>query len=457
MRTTTTAPRGSAAAVRPRSTTPVVEPARDWTTQSHESAVRRNTGVLAGSLALAWAVIQVQASLVALTTESLLRSTALAGLGPATFLVASGLATIPAGRLMDRWGRVPGLSLGFLVAAVGCGLLFAAVTFGVTPLFFAGLLALGAGLGSVGLARAGAADMYPASERARGVGRVLVGAAVGAIAAPIVFAPLLAARTAESASSLAAPWIVAAALCAVGAGVVWTMRQDPLALARRLDDGDPRRFDQSADVAAAAPAPGLVRPRLLPRRRLAVIYAEPGPRAALVAVVAAQLVMTAAMSLVSLSMHHHGHDLGSISVALAAHFVGMFGLSMWVGRLVDRTGRRASLALGLGVLAAGVLGLAASDSLITILPSIFVVGLGWNAAYVAGTALIADGTRADERGAALGAADLAALAVSAVGSVVAVALLGTIGLLFVVVLAAAGALAPAFLLGRGGDEVATAA
>jgi MFS family permease len=455
MRTTTTAPRGTGATVRPRSTAPVVAPATDWTTESHESAVRRNTGVLAGALALAWAVIQVQGSLIALTTESLLRSTALAGLGPATFLVASGLATIPAGRLMDRWGRVPGLSLGFLVAAIGCGLLFSAVTFGSTPLFFVGLLALGAGLGAVGLARAGAADMYRADERAKGVGRVLVGAAVGAIAAPIVFGPLLASRTAQSASSLAAPWILAAALCAVGAGIVWVMRQDPLALARRMEDRD-AGLGSSADLASAVAAPGLARSRPMRRRRLAVIYADAGARAALIAVIAAQLVMTAAMSLVSLSMHHNGHDLGSISIALAAHLVGMFGLSLWVGRWVDRTGRRSSLGLGLGVLAAGVLGLAASESLVTVLPSIFIVGLGWNVAYVAGTALIADATRPDERGAALGAADLGSLAVSAVGSVVSVALLGTVGLTVVVVLAAAGALAPAFLLGRG-DEVATAA
>jgi MFS family permease len=398
------------------------------------SVVRLNTVFLALSMALAWAIIQLQASLVAITTETLTGQTTLAGVGPAVFLVASGLATLPAGRLMDRFGRVPGISLGFLVATVGAAVLFAAVGSRDLRLFFVGLAALGAGLGAVQLARAGAADMYPAERRASGIGRVLVGAAIGALISPIAFGPLLRERGAEAAS-LAAPWLVAATVTALGAGLIWAIRVDPLSVARWIRP-------------ETVSGPGRAQAALSPSRSLRTIFAQRGPRAALLAAVAAQIVMTTAMSLVSLEMRHHGHDLGSISVALAAHFVGMFGLSPVMGRLVDRIGRRRALVLGLVVLAAAVLAMALSSALFILMPVMFAVGLGWNVAYVAATALIADGTDPGERARALGAADLLALLGAAAGVVVGSAILGTHGLLLVVLLAAALALAPAAVLQR---------
>jgi len=82
------------------------------------------------------------------------------------------------------------------------------------------------------------------------------------------------------------------------------------------------------------------------------------------------------------------------------------------------------------------------------MPVMFAVGLGWNVAYVAATALIADGTDPGERARALGAADLLALLGAAAGVVVGSAILGTHGLLLVVLLAAALALAPAAVLQR---------
>ena len=44
------------------------------------------------------------------------------GSGPAIFLVASALAAVPAGRLMDRIGRRPVIAGGYLPAAAGCAL-----------------------------------------------------------------------------------------------------------------------------------------------------------------------------------------------------------------------------------------------------------------------------------------------------------------------------------------------
>jgi MFS family permease len=411
-------------------------------------AVPRNTIVLAASLAIIWAVVQLQATLATISVEVLTGQTALAGLGAAVFLVATALATAPAGQLMDRVGRIPVLSGGFVLASLACAVLFAAISAGSIVALWVGLAALGAGFGAVNLARAAAADMYPPARRASGIGRVLLGSAAGAIGGPIIFAPLLQGRDAV-ASSLAAPWVVAAAITALGAGLVWAMRVDPLEIGRRLSQWEPG--DDGLDGERSWPTGWHGKGR----RPLTLVFSSPSTRAALIGVVAAQTVMTTAMALIGLHMRHTGHDLGAISIALGGHFVGMFALSPLLGRAVDLGGRRRALVAGLIVLAGGCAGLLLSDALWSLVPSMFFVGVGWNVASLAGTALIADATEAHERAAALGAADLASLLAAAAGSIVASVLLGAAGLLPVVLLAIAVAVVPAFFIERERPILAT--
>src|SRR3989337_2011220 len=114
-----------------------------------ERVIRRNTVILGSIYAIGWAVIQLQSALTAITTEVLTGETAVAGVGSALFLVALGLVAVPAGRLMDRVGRGPVLTLGFLAAAAASGVLFVAVEYRLVPLFFAALVALGLRVGTV--------------------------------------------------------------------------------------------------------------------------------------------------------------------------------------------------------------------------------------------------------------------------------------------------------------------
>ena len=59
-----------------------------------------------------------------------------------------------------------------------------------TTLVVVGLALVGASSGTVILARAAAADMYPKERRARGISLVLFGAVFGAALGPLVFKPL---------------------------------------------------------------------------------------------------------------------------------------------------------------------------------------------------------------------------------------------------------------------------
>ena len=69
--------------------------------------IRRNTLLLAGAMAVYSSVLQLVAAVSSLTFVLVTGVEGLLGLGPAIFLASSGLAAVPAGRLMDRIGRKP--------------------------------------------------------------------------------------------------------------------------------------------------------------------------------------------------------------------------------------------------------------------------------------------------------------------------------------------------------------
>src|SRR5918996_1539802 len=81
--------------------------------------VGRNTLLLAATMAVYSAVLQLVAAVSSLTFVLVTGVRGLLGLGPAIFLVASALTALPAGRMMDRFGRTPVMSLGFVLGAAG--------------------------------------------------------------------------------------------------------------------------------------------------------------------------------------------------------------------------------------------------------------------------------------------------------------------------------------------------
>src|SRR5947208_16530178 len=87
-----------------------------------ELNVRRNTLLLAATVAVNSCLFQLAAAVNSLTFVLSPGARGLLGLGPAIFLASSGLAALPAGRAMERCGRRPVIVWGFVVAAIGCSL-----------------------------------------------------------------------------------------------------------------------------------------------------------------------------------------------------------------------------------------------------------------------------------------------------------------------------------------------
>src|SRR4051794_8888249 len=192
-------------------------------------------------------MLQLSAAVASLTLVLVLGARDLLGLGPAIVLAAGALAALPAGRAMDRVGRVPVLAGGFCAGAVGCALAAAGSKTGSAPVVLAGLVAVGAASGTALLARTAAGDMYPPARRARGIALVLFGAVFGAVLGPLVFSPLLAGREFDG-DALAPLWLAAGVFMLVGLALVLAVRPDPRDIATVLARA-------GADDAAEAPVP----------------------------------------------------------------------------------------------------------------------------------------------------------------------------------------------------------
>ena len=85
--------------------------------------IRRNAALLAGAMAMQSAALQLSAAMSSITFALVTGITSLLGVGPALTMVAAALSAQPAGRLMDRRGRIPVLAAGFLIGAIGTVLL----------------------------------------------------------------------------------------------------------------------------------------------------------------------------------------------------------------------------------------------------------------------------------------------------------------------------------------------
>jgi MFS family permease len=351
--------------------------------------IRRNTILLAATMAVYSAVLQLVAAVSSITFVLVTGVEGLLGLGPAIFLVASGITAVPAGRLMDRHGRRPVIAGGYLMAAGGCSLTALATNLGSTPAVILGFALTGAANGIALLIRTAAGDMYPPERRARGISYVLFGSVFGAILGPAVFGPLFAGRHLD-AHALTVPWLAAAGISLVALVLVSLVRPDPKRIAELLARGED---DTAPEEAPAAP--------------LGEILRRPGVRPAMLAALASFGVMVSVMNLSGyMVVEHHHHHQGDVFPIIGAHVFGMYALVLVVGALIDRVGRGPALGGGLAVMAVSTVGLLWVESVVGTAVLLFGLGVGWNLSFVAATAQLVDASSPVERGKLMGVNDL---------------------------------------------------
>lgn len=352
-------------------------------------AVRRNTILLSLCLLTLSGVLQLAVAVATITLVLVTGIESILGLGPAIFLTAGALAALPAGRLMDRVGRMPVIAGGFVVGATGCVLTAIGCALDSAPLVVLGFVGVGSMNGAVLLARTAAADMYPPERRARAISYVLFGALFGAALGPLVFRPLFAGKDLEL-HTLVLPWFAAAVMALVGMAIALMIRPDPRTIALEL-----QLADETA-APAAPPAP------------LREILRRPGVPSAVIAALASFSVMVGVMNLTGYIVVGHHHEQADVFTVISLHIVGMYALVLVIGQLIDRVGRRQSLIAGLSIMAVSTVMLAWVESIAGTSLSLFLLGLGWNLSYVAASAELVTHATPVERGRLVGFTDLAA-------------------------------------------------
>jgi MFS family permease len=122
-----------------------------------------------------------------------------------------------------------------------------------------------------------------------------------------------------------------------------------------------------------------------------VVAARPPALLGFVSVALAHATMVAVMTMTPVHMHHQGAELRIVGLVLSVHIAGMYALSPLVGQLVDRVGRVPVIALGQGILLVAVLVAGRSGHSSTVVGiGLFLLGLGWSCAVVAGSTLLSE-------------------------------------------------------------------
>ena len=323
------------------------------------------------------------------------------GLPVGVAALGAALASHFLSRVMARRGRRPGLALGYQLAVLGSCLGMAGAIGRSFPLLLFGMFLFGIGNASNLLSRFAAADVSPMAQRGRAIGLIVGGATLGAILGPNLLA--LAARLAEA---VGLPLSGSAFLVGiVGFGVAAVLvdallRPDPLTIASQLH----------VPASGARQGHG--------GRPLREILKLPRVRIAVGALMTSQLVMIGTTSTAAVYLHDQGHGVDIIGLATAFHLGGMYATSPIAGWLCDRIGRVPVILIGTVVLVGAIVFAAITPGTQGVLVStaLLLNGVGWNFAFVGGSALLTDALEPAERTSMQGLADLATGLMGALGS-----------------------------------------
>ena len=369
------------------------------TTLEQYGAVQRRSVVLLGvGQILGGLGLGATLSLGAVVAQQLSGSAGWSGMAATMSTLGAAAAAIPLARLARGRGRRVALSVGALLAALGGLLTITSVVVVSFPLLLVALALLGSGSAVALQARFAATDLASAQHRARDLSLVVWATSIGAVVGPNLVGPGEQVGVALGLPPLAGPFVFTV-VAQTAAAVVYLvgLRPDPLLLRQGLD---------------AAPA--------TPTSVAAVVG---DPRRAVFAITAVALshaVMISVMSMTPVHLVEHGASVAVAGFVISLHIAGMYALSPLFGFLADRFGRLPVILAGQGVfvVALAFVGLGAeSDVGVTV--GLVLLGLGWSASTVAGSALLAESVAADRRAVMQGRSDLAMNGAGALGGALA--------------------------------------
>lgn len=335
-----------------------------------------------------------------LAARAITGSELLAGLPPAVAVISTAVGTSALGRVVVQTGRRRSLILGTVAATLGAGIAAWSVYAEVFAFLLIGMAILGFGNAASHLSRYTAAELVEPGRRGAAVSLIVWAGTIGAVVGPRLLDP--AGEFAESLGAIAyAGGYMATALFMAIAAIVLisALRPDPSSLSI---------IDDAAFGGTGAEEPMTARSA----------FSQPSVQLALVAMVIGQFVMVLIMTGTPIHIENHGFGLTSVGNVISAHTLGMFAFAPLVGRVVDRVGPRSAIVGSAVVLAtSAIMAAAAPVTAMTVLTvALFLLGLGWNLGFVAGSTLLSVAVEPQVRPVVQGRVDSLVWSTSAVAS-----------------------------------------
>ncbi|WP_437441425.1 MFS transporter [Streptomyces aureus] len=374
---------------------------------------RRVQAVLLTTQILGGLGIATGVALAAVLARDVSGSEALSGLASTATVAGPALLAMPLAALMASRGRRAGLVLAYLIGAVGAGVAVLGAVAESFPLLLLGLVGFGAGSSANLAARFAAADLAEPDRRARAISTVVWATTIGAVLGPNIAAPAGKSVAGLGIPATAGPFVWAAGVFVIAAAVVAVLlRPDPLLTARALAETGAGEAPEERSLRA-----GMRAVRESPKARLAVVT-----------VAGSHTAMVSIMSMTPVALTHHGADIQLVGLVISGHIAGMYAFSPLMGWLSDRLGRLSVIGLAVGLIgvAALVAGTAGPSHGRTAL-GLFVLGLGWSAGLVSGSALLTDSVPQAARAAVQGLSDFIMNTAAGVGGLAAGLIVAQVG------------------------------
>ncbi len=348
---------------------------------------RRTLAVLVVMQIVGTVGVGVAPSIGILVAGDITQNEAWAGLARTASTLGAALMGVPLGTLAARRGRRFALASGWWTAAAGSALLVvAAQGRHVVPLFI-GLFLMGAGLAVSLQARFAATDLAEPGRHGRSLALIVWVGTIGSVLGPNLAVPGRIVTDATGLTLYSSAFLIAAIGMTLAGTIAFVLlRPDPLLEAQR-----------------GTATPAAERSRGAIARMIDELRDNPGACYAVAAIVSAQIVMVAIMTMTPVHLTHQGGSVEIVGVTISLHIVGMYAFSPLVGQLTDRFGHRTTIFIGLLIFLVSLgPGAARPDGTGWIIGSLILLGLGWSFVNVAGSALfssvVSDDTRASSQG-----------------------------------------------------------
>jgi MFS family permease len=318
-------------------------------------------------------------SIGSLLARDLSGSEAWAGSAATFSTLGAAIWAIPLSRLAYARGRRVSLASGAALAITGAMAVIESANLRLFPLLLLGIFLLGAGSATSLQARFAATDIPMPGKTGRSIGLVVWATTIGAVTGPNLFGPGDQLGEALGLPPMTGPFLFTVAAQIGSTLVFWFgLRPDPLLYAQKLETKTKNKISLKS--------------------ALQTLKENPVPRFAVFAVALSHMVMVSVMSMTPVHMQDMGYDLVVVGFTISLHIAGMYALSPVMGILADKIGKVQLILLGqfMYLLAIAFAGFGDIDR-VQVTIGLTLLGLGWSASTVSGSALLSSSVPANEK------------------------------------------------------------